>query len=602
MASPITAYRIFIASPGGLADERRAFRDTIDSYNETEAVPRGVLFVPVGWEETLGGVGRPQSIIDEELRTCDYFVLLLHNRWGTPPDSSPAGYTSGTEEEFDIAMECLKDEGAPMQDIVVLFKGVSADQLSDPGEQLRRVLDFKKGLERDRTLLFTNFDVAPRFSELLRRHLGAWLRRHETGHVALWAKFPETETLEEFAVDAAQPKNVPSAVAQATALADNGDWTGAEAVLARAVARGDSAEAVTAYAALLIDDGRLVQAEELLLPLIAERLPQSGNRAAAAYRLLGTIHNRHGDLDKAEIAFREALALDAKSGTTTGIAADFANLGGILRTRGKLSESEEMHRRALDLYTSLGNDRGTARALQALGSLLFVRNDFDRADEMHKKALEVYERLGSESGVAATLASLGHVLLGRGDEKKAEDLYQQAYLIFERLGHMDSMARTLLSIGNRLRARGEYDEAEKALQKSIGLSEKLGRLEGVGRGKLNLGILASRRRDFAAAEGLYKEAIAIAQQIGRPEGVAKAYSNLANLAVEQGKLSDSIDFLEKARLIFKEIEMPAKARETANRINAQRKLESKAIDEVAAAESQPEGLPPSPDERADNST
>ena len=71
MPQPILAYRVFIASPGGLQEERKAFRDVIQSYNETDAVPRGVMFFPVGWELTLAGVGRPQSIINEEVRTCD---------------------------------------------------------------------------------------------------------------------------------------------------------------------------------------------------------------------------------------------------------------------------------------------------------------------------------------------------------------------------------------------------------------------------------------------------------------------------------------------------------------------------------------------------
>jgi hypothetical protein len=58
MPKDLKAYKVFIASPGGLKEEREAFRDEINSYNESEAVARGVLFDLVGWEATLGGVGR----------------------------------------------------------------------------------------------------------------------------------------------------------------------------------------------------------------------------------------------------------------------------------------------------------------------------------------------------------------------------------------------------------------------------------------------------------------------------------------------------------------------------------------------------------------
>src|ERR1039457_4125380 len=100
MPSKLTCYGVFIASPSGLEEERKAFRDEIQDYNDADAIPRGVLFRPIGWEDTLGGVGRPQSFINKEVQAADYFVLLLWNRWGSPPDRTSSGFTSGTEEEY----------------------------------------------------------------------------------------------------------------------------------------------------------------------------------------------------------------------------------------------------------------------------------------------------------------------------------------------------------------------------------------------------------------------------------------------------------------------------------------------------------------------
>src|SRR5437660_10778803 len=102
MPSQLTAYRIFIASPGGLDAERRLFRDVVNRYNELHAIPRGVLFIPIGWDLALAGRGRPKELISSWLRRCDYFVLILWDRWGSPP-SRKGPYTSGTEEEFHLA-------------------------------------------------------------------------------------------------------------------------------------------------------------------------------------------------------------------------------------------------------------------------------------------------------------------------------------------------------------------------------------------------------------------------------------------------------------------------------------------------------------------
>jgi hypothetical protein len=76
MSRSITEYRVFIGTSGGLDDERESFRKILQDYTVSDAGPRGVTFHPVGWEETIGGVGRPQELINEDLRQCDYAIFV----------------------------------------------------------------------------------------------------------------------------------------------------------------------------------------------------------------------------------------------------------------------------------------------------------------------------------------------------------------------------------------------------------------------------------------------------------------------------------------------------------------------------------------------
>jgi hypothetical protein len=55
----ITHYRAFIGSPGGLDEEREYFRRKLETYTAVHGEPRDIAFYPVGWEDTVGGVGRP---------------------------------------------------------------------------------------------------------------------------------------------------------------------------------------------------------------------------------------------------------------------------------------------------------------------------------------------------------------------------------------------------------------------------------------------------------------------------------------------------------------------------------------------------------------
>src|SRR5262249_36663951 len=174
MPKSLTQYRVFIGSPGGLTEEREAFRDKLQRFTSHHAEPRGVTFHPVGWEDTIGGVGRPQEIINEDLKQCDYAVFVLHDRWGSPTGS---GHSSGTEEEWKLAEQVYTEARIP--NIALFFKDVDPRQLRDPGEQLRKVLDFKKEIEAQKKYLFKAYDGTEEFCEALEGYLAKWLRDHE---------------------------------------------------------------------------------------------------------------------------------------------------------------------------------------------------------------------------------------------------------------------------------------------------------------------------------------------------------------------------------------------------------------------------------------
>ena len=170
----LTQYRVFIGSPGGLDDERECFRTKLEKFSMRHAEDQGVLFQAVGWEDTLGGVGRPQALINEDLKQCDYAVFVLHNRWGSP---TGGGYTSGTEEEWALAEDLYEDN--IIRNIALFFKDVDPVQLRDPGPQLQSVLAFKKRIEEGKRYLFKQYSNVSQFAETLEGLLTRWLRDHK---------------------------------------------------------------------------------------------------------------------------------------------------------------------------------------------------------------------------------------------------------------------------------------------------------------------------------------------------------------------------------------------------------------------------------------
>lgn len=153
MAGTRRFVKVFLASPGDLAEERKVAKAIVDDFNSQLADALGYQVELVGWEDTLPGVGRPQAIINRDLDGCDLFVGMLWKRWGTPPGTEH--YTSGFEEEFNRSMTRNAKDGRP--EINLLLKDLDAASLADPGDHLKKVIAFKDQVFAEKKLLAGTF-------------------------------------------------------------------------------------------------------------------------------------------------------------------------------------------------------------------------------------------------------------------------------------------------------------------------------------------------------------------------------------------------------------------------------------------------------------
>src|SRR5205085_12688396 len=89
-------FRVFVASPGDVQEERSRLPKVIDSLNKTLGTLLGVVVELWRWEaDAQPAVGEPQALINPELDAADVVLVILWNRFGTPT----AAGTTGTESE-----------------------------------------------------------------------------------------------------------------------------------------------------------------------------------------------------------------------------------------------------------------------------------------------------------------------------------------------------------------------------------------------------------------------------------------------------------------------------------------------------------------------
>lgn len=165
MAGTRKFFRVFLASPGDLEEERRVAKRVIDEYNSQLANALGYHADLVGWEDTLPGIGRPQALINRDLDGCDLFVGMLWKRWGSPPDTG-GEFTSGFEEEYVQSMRRFEAEQRPQ--IHLLLKDIDPASLVDPGEQLKRVQSFRELVFNEKKLFAKRFATISDFEQTFR--------------------------------------------------------------------------------------------------------------------------------------------------------------------------------------------------------------------------------------------------------------------------------------------------------------------------------------------------------------------------------------------------------------------------------------------------
>jgi hypothetical protein len=95
-----STYRVMIASPSDLAEERLAATEAINDWNALHAAAEGVVLLPVKWETHAtprSGVRPQQAINDQLVSNSDILVGLFWTKLGTNTGVAE----SGTVEEID---------------------------------------------------------------------------------------------------------------------------------------------------------------------------------------------------------------------------------------------------------------------------------------------------------------------------------------------------------------------------------------------------------------------------------------------------------------------------------------------------------------------
>ncbi|WES95742.1 hypothetical protein P2W68_12825 [Chryseobacterium arthrosphaerae] len=159
-------YRILIASPSDVEEEREVAARIIQEWNDLNSFNKKIVLLPIRWEtHTSPSYGlRPQEIINNQIvNECDLLIGFFWTKIGSPTGED----ISGTIEEI----KRVSSEGKP---VMLYFSKRGKDPSLIEIEQLTKLNEFKKDIYK--VALVENFNSIVDFRDKLSRHLEMKIR------------------------------------------------------------------------------------------------------------------------------------------------------------------------------------------------------------------------------------------------------------------------------------------------------------------------------------------------------------------------------------------------------------------------------------------
>jgi tetratricopeptide (TPR) repeat protein len=189
-----------------------------------------------------------------------------------------------------------------------------------------------------------------------------------------------------------------------------------------------------------------------------------GNNAARTLNDLAGLYYQHGDLDRAESMWKEAIDVFRKVGDSEGIAASSNNVGDVLLARGRLAEAKALLQQALAGYGLTGDRSGKALAFVDLGEIALSQANLPAANSDYEQAVALGRATGDKSATAYGLAGLGDVLAEQDQLPAARKQYENALKLRQDVGENQSILETRTSLARLSIEEGHPQEAESQIR------------------------------------------------------------------------------------------------------------------------------------------
>ena len=319
----------------------------------------------------------------------------------------------------------------------------------------------------------------------------------------------------------------------------------------RALEREDFAAAVQHLRARglhQLEGSRLAGARETFTELL-ELAEPLGRRALAgeAGHLLSQVSIRLGELDRAQVESREALASFEAAGDARQQITVLGGLASALHQRGRFEEALAAVQRQVELVPRT-EDRGLeAQVVLNLGAVYDGMGRFEDARATLERGEALCRELGRPRLLATALTNLGMAYQGLGRLDWAARALGEAVDLQRELGDVRVLPTALVNLGRVHHARGDLERARELCAEGLELSRRHANpyAENWALGWLALTFLDLA--DYPRALDLYRQRLELTRRLGDIPSESWTLWGLGSVHFAMGLLDEAGEELEEAR-------------------------------------------------------
>ena len=216
-------------------------------------------------------------------------------------------------------------------------------------------------------------------------------------------------------------------------------------------------------------------------------------------------------------------------------------------------EAEKIALQMEALLDSVSDPLQKGKLSLAIATSYYDKRNIQQSIDILKQALSNFEIVNDQEGISDVYSDMGLNYYSLNNFELSSEYYIKAIKIREKLNDIQKLGESYLRLSFLLTQQNQFKEAVDYLTKALSISKEMKDTVEVIKTSFNLANLYKRMMNSEVAYQYLDTTENLARSIGMDYGVAKALGMRAYVLIDDKKLDDALQSINKAQIIYEKM-------------------------------------------------